>query len=181
MIVPRSASRLVTVAALVAANACARQQVQVVTPSVEPSRLAWASTLQQATAEVTAGRPAAADKLYADFVTRFPASAETAEALFYRGLLRLDPAAGLLNPREAVSLLDAYLASGNSLHRFEAAALRRTASALDARPAPSGGSGSSASARADDRARDEELARVKEELAKANAELERIRRRLAKP
>ena len=33
----------------------------------------------------------------------------------------------------------------------------------------------------DDRARDEEIQRLKDELAKANAELERIKRRLAKP
>jgi len=33
----------------------------------------------------------------------------------------------------------------------------------------------------DDKAKDEELQRVKDELAKANAELERIKRRLTQP
>jgi len=33
----------------------------------------------------------------------------------------------------------------------------------------------------DDKARDDELARLREELSRANAELERIKRRLAQP
>ena len=38
-----------------------------------------------------------------------------------------------------------------------------------------------AESRADEKARDEEITRLKEELSKANAELERIKRRLAQP
>jgi hypothetical protein len=49
-------------------------------------------------------------------------------------------------------------------------------------PAPSGGSGSAAApSHADERSHDEEVQRLKEELAKANAELDRIKRRLAAP
>lgn len=99
--------------------------------------------------------------------------------------------------------LDAYLADTRPhQHTAEARTLRRVAGELDrlnrlagnaltqqlreanATPAARGNSGDSRSEPAKpaaDSAAQDEIRRLKDELAKANAELERIRRRLAQP
>ena len=83
---------------------------------------------------------------------------------------------------DAAVLLDGYLATGTTTHRLEAQTLRRIATALDAArssatPIPA----KTEIVKVDDKSRDEELARLREELSRANAELERIKRRLAQP
>ena len=116
------------------------------------------------------------------------------EALYYRALAHLDTALATASLDSAVYYLDRYLASSHrQTHAWEAVVLRRLAveakelrrvqTAL--RPAPerpparrtetSGGDVE----RNQDAAR--EIQRLKEELARANAELERIRKRLANP
>jgi hypothetical protein len=111
---------------------------------------------------------------------------EALDASYYRALFKLDPANPTGTVRDAEALLDAYLAvSGPLPMRADATTLRRIATALEhgtavATSSPNA-SGSSAAAPATDKARDEELQRVRDELTKANAELERIKRRLAQP
>jgi hypothetical protein len=147
------------------------------TPTTDEVESEWRTVAVQAGQEVQAGRYGAADRLLADFATRYAGTDPGAEALFRRALYRLDPANSSGSIREAEAMLDVYLASPLSIpRRNDAAALRRLAAALDARPAvvtvttPASGG-----------AKDEELGRLKDELAKANAELERIKRRLAAP
>ena len=86
-------------------------------------------------------------------------------------------------PREALALLDTYLSSTAGSHRTEAQTLRRVAAALETRAAAATVAAQlkPEPPKVEDKAKDEELQRVKDELAKANAELERIRRRLAQP
>lgn len=91
----------------------------------------------------------------------------------------------------AIALLDAYLAyTGYVQHRDEAAALRHLAGlaqrlgkveeALKEARASSGGKAEAPAAKPDDETV-KEVQRLKDELAKANAELERIKKRLATP
>lgn len=177
-------NRIVRACTLTAAGltlaACTMRRVE--PPS--PARSEWTTTLPQVTLEAQASRYAAADRLLSDFAARHPGSAEAAETIYWRALYRLDPANPASSPHEAVALFDSYLGSpAAGAHRAEATALRRLASAVETRLASAGTSAAPAQAQpaAADKARDEELQRLRDELAKANAELERIRRRLAQP
>ena len=126
-------------------------------------------------------RLAAADRSLAEFTQRFPASPEAAEVPYWRALLKLDPS----NPavlRESLAMLDAYLANTPAgVHRFEAASIRRLGVALEERNAALAAIPPTTAVRPEDKAREEEMTRLRDELGKANAELARIRRRLARP
>jgi hypothetical protein len=136
----------------------------------------WASTLAQADREVLASRFGVADKLLADFTAKYAKTSEGYEATFWRALYKLDPANGTATPHDAAVLLDAYLTSSLTVpHRGAATSLRRIAGVLD-KPSAVAVAGAPTASTAS-----EELARVKDELAKANAELERIKRRVATP
>lgn len=171
----RAARYAVLVAAL---TACSTGQTRLAEP-IPAGRTEWTAWMLQASQEAAAGRYAVADKLLADFTTRFPASPEAAEAMYWRAVYKIDPSNGSAVPRDASVLLDGYLASGTTAHRTEAQTLRRIAGALDARGPAVQVPGKVDVVKTDEKARDEELQRLKDELAKANAELERIKRRLA--
>ena len=147
---------------------------------IPAGRTEWMPLLLQATQEAAAGRYAVADKLLADFSVRYPASTEAADAMYWRALYKLDPSNGASVPRDAAALLDGYLASGSASRRTEAQTLRRVATVLDARATATPASPTKLDVvKVEDKAKDEEILRLKEELGKANAELERIKRRLA--
>lgn len=159
-----------------------------------PSGAEFAETLLLAEAEVAAGRFGVADRMLADFAERRANTPEAAETALWRALFRLDPANLTAGPQDALVLLDGYLNGPVSVaHPSAATALRRVAVQLD-RPVVTSASVSENAAgvsavradgkpesKADEKARDEEIRRLKEELSKANAELERIKRRLAPP
>jgi hypothetical protein len=141
----------------------------------------WATVHAQAMADARDARLTAADKALADFAQRFPGSAQSAEVPYWRALLKLDPA----NPpalREALSMLEEYLTNTPSgAHRTEAATLRRLGIALEQRNSALAAIPPAVVPRPDDKTREEEMQRLRDELAAANAELDRIRRRLARP
>ena len=144
------------------------------------ARAEWTPWLLQASQEASTGNYAVADKLLAEYVTRFPASPEAADAMYWRALYKMDPTNSMGTPRDAAALLDAYLTSGSTAHRAEAQTLRRVAQALESASRTTAPVIPKAEVvKVEDKARDEELAHVKEELSKANAELDRIKRRLA--
>lgn len=171
--------RLSAAAAIVATaflGACA-----VLRPSTSPVPVEgeWNGVLAQARQETLAMRFGIADHLLSDFATRHPGTLEALEANYHRALFKLDPANPTGSVREAEALLDAYLAvSGPLPLRADVTSLRRIATALER-----GGAVASSppAAGASAAPRDEELQRLRDELAKANAELERIKRRLAQP
>ena len=72
-------------------------------------------------------------------------------------------------------LLDSYLSSTMGTHRVEAQALRRIAAAMDAHVAAAAAIAATQATtsvpKPEDKAKDEEVQRLKDELAKANAEL----------
>lgn len=114
------------------------------------------------------------------------AQSETAiDSLYWRAVYHLDPSNKNGTLDSAIVYLDRYLASpGKRQHEREAAVMRslarnsqqlaRVEAALQ-----------QARASADNKGRDEEylkeIQRLKDELAAANAELERIKKRLAAP
>ena len=154
----------------------------------------WPSALATAEARVSEGRYAAADSILAQFAARYPGSGEAFESAYWRALFSMDPKNANASVATAVGYLDAYLAGlYPRKHRQEAFALRAIAGQIDE------GRNALALAQARDPNPhpgamridvpvpkpnvdpDAEIKRLKDELAKANAELERIRRRLAQP
>ncbi|CAN5777218.1 hypothetical protein BH11GEM1_BH11GEM1_29310 [soil metagenome] len=175
----RRVRQLCIVMAAFAVTACGTAQTRLADP-IPAGRTEWTPLLLQAAQEAGAGRYGGADKLLTDFATRYPASAEATEAMYWRAIYKLDPANPAGGPREAGALLDGYIASGANGHRTEVQSLRRVATALETRvatPAPV----KVDVVKPEDKARDEEIARLKDELSKATSELDRIKRRLALP
>ena len=79
-------------------------------------------------------------------------------------------------------MLDSYLAgSPAGTHRLEAGVIRRLGVAIEQRNAAIAAIPAAPTVRPEDKARDEELQRLRDELTAANAELARIRRRVARP
>jgi hypothetical protein len=145
----------------------------------------------------------AADSTLAAFATHFPGSAEALETTYWRALYKLDPSNRGSSVPSAMASLDAYLTDTRPrTHVSEAITLRRLAGQLDALnklAASATSQAKDANARAatatdaKDTAKpadssaaaaagaDAEIKRLRDELAKANAELDRIRRRLSQP
>jgi outer membrane protein assembly factor BamD (BamD/ComL family) len=164
---------------------------------------AWQTTLPVARAYASDGRFDAADSVLADFAARFPGTQNALETAYWRALFKMDPTNAHVSMAMASSALDAYLANnGPRDHVAEATVLRRIAGQLDAlsrlaasamtqaKDASSVAANAKAqvadaNARADAKpetpASDAEIKRLKDELAKANAELDRIRKRLSIP
>lgn len=177
-------------AALLFAGGCAQLRAASASPPA-PMEGQLTATLQEAEQAAQQGKFGVADRLLVDFAERFPNTPEALETGYWRAVFVLDPANATAGPRDAIALLDGYLAAPVIVaHRGAATALRRIAGALDrpraaaSAPAPSAGcacADAKSDTKAGDASRDEEVQRLKSELAKANAELERIKRRLAQP
>ena len=141
----------------------------------------WPAVYSQAMTAARESRQPDAERSLAEFASRFPGSPEAAEVPYWRALFKLDPA----NPaalRESIALLEAYLANTPSgTHVAEATALRRLGLALEQRNAALAAIPPAGVPRPEDKVRDDEIQKLREELSKANAELDRIRRRVSRP
>lgn len=168
-----------------------------------PASRAWPPTLAIAQAYAARGEFAVADSSLSAFAGRYPGTSEALESAYWRAVYRLDPSNRDLSIESAIASLDSYLADTRPhQHTAEARTLRRVAGELDrlnrlagnalaqqirdVNAAPTARVSTSeprpdAAKPAPDTAAQDEIKRLKEELAKANAELERIRRRLAQP
>lgn len=177
--------------------------VSVHAPSfMEPApRREWAPTLTEAQFQVSEGNFDAADSVLTKFEARYPGTPEAIESKYWRALVRMDPSNPHASMSNAMQTLDSYLAEPRAKqHVREAAALKRVAAQLDtlnkvvalaqapkepspgvARPQPDLRVDVSRPAADPSIAADLEIKRLKDELAKATAELERIRKRLAQP
>lgn len=160
----------------------------------------WRSTLGAARAAADSGKWATADRLLSVYESRYPGSNEARETLYWRGLFRLAPTNDTTAHRIAVPTLERYLAQPGGTYRTEARllievartqqALRQEAeskereiaqvrAALGRAQSASAAGASSGESAGPDRGLVNEVDRLKGELARANQELERIRRRLA--
>ena len=154
--------------------------------SREPSAsVAYPSLKAEAAVDVQAGRYGVADRLLADFTSQFPRTPEAADASYWRVLYRMDPANQVASAGDATALVDSALAMPlDSAQRADFLALRRISAALQrlailaANAVPATGDSLS---RAEEKPSSDEVQRLRSELAKANAELERIKKRVAQP
>ena len=147
-------------------------------PPAPPPISAWPGTLATAIRAADQGKYDEADGLLAKYALDHPRSDEGAEADFWRALFRLDPNNTRASQREALASLDAYLNAGPAAARHaEVKILRRLIESLDSSRTQL--VAARASADAQNRARDEEIRKLGDELDKTMAELDRIRRRLA--
>lgn len=178
-------------AGLILAAGCSRLFAANASPAA-PMEGQLTTTLQQAEREIIASRFGVADRLLIDFAEGHANTPEAVETSYWRAVFKLDPLNLTARPRDAAVLLDDYLNAPVTIaHRGAATTLRRTAIALDrpampSQPLSSAAAGATAPAPAaatpaDAKARDEEMQRLRDELAKANAELERIKKRLSQP
>jgi hypothetical protein len=159
------------------------------TPSQPPAPAAWVTASEVAAARVGAGSYAAADRVLADFAEQYPGTPQALAATLRRALYKADPANETATAHEATMLLDSTLAMPlDSAGRADARTKRRITMSLERLSAvASNGAGSSTSsgdagARSDDtRSSSDEVQRLRNELAKANAELDRIKKRVAQP
>jgi hypothetical protein len=153
----------------------------------------------------SAGRWDSADSTLSSFAAMYPGTDEALETAYYRALFKMDPTNPHASLPAAMASLDAYLADRRPRqHAVEAQTLRRVAGEVDGlnRAANSAlaqakdatnvakdakaeaADAKDAAAKAADTpatAADAEIKRLKDELAKANAELDRFRKRLATP
>lgn len=148
-------------------------------PSPAPS---YTATLAAAQRRADSGDYAGADRILADFALRASDKSEAQEITFWRALYIVDPANRMASMLEGIRALDIYLNTpGTVTYRPQAQVLKRTALTVQAlRQA------TQATPKVNGRdtvfvAREEELAALRDQLAKANAELERIKKRLANP
>lgn len=155
---------------------------------------AWPSTLEAAQGFARARQFDPADSALAAFAVRYPGTPEAFESSYWRALYKMDPINPHASLTTAVAELDAYIGNVKSEeHGREAETLRRIAGQIEnlnklaanamastkeqpGQPSDSGKAGAAQSS-----ASDEEVKRLRDELAKANAELDRIKRRLAQP
>ena len=146
----------------------------------------WALAFDGAQQAAIAGRYADADSILVQYIDAHPDTPEASDALFWRAMFALDPANRSSSITAAIAELDRYLDGPTTLpHWREAATLRRVAAQLETstRLAAAAAQTQTSAARVvvDDHSKDDELNRLRTELAKANEELDRIKKRLAKP
>jgi hypothetical protein len=170
-------SSLAVAAALVLVG-CSRAQAP-----VRPTPLrAYAAVLEAAEARVDSGDHAGADRMLSDFALKSPGTEEATEISFWRALYMVDPANKRTSIPEGIRAIDIYLATpGTKWYRAQAEVLRRTAQSVQALR-----TAAQAQPRIIGRdtvfvSREEEIAALRDQLARANAELDRIKKRLANP
>lgn len=142
---------------------------------------AFSTALAAAEARAEAGDYAGADRILADFGLKAKGTREAQEVTFWRAMYMVDPSNKNASMAEGVRALDIYLATpGVTWYRAPAQVLRRTALSVQALRAQQ----PIRLAAGRDTVfvtREEEIAALRDQLAKANAELERIKKRLADP
>jgi outer membrane protein assembly factor BamD (BamD/ComL family) len=169
----------------------------------------WPATLQAVKEAARAGRYAQADSILAQFESRYPTSYEGREAAYWRALILADPANPQASPAEAVRAINRYFAGRSTAETYdEATILRRILQRQDSltreldqarkliaeaqeaaveprvvtvqvpTPAAPAESRDIRPAR-ENRNLVEEVRRLRDELSKANQELDRVRKRLS--
>lgn len=142
----------------------------------------WPTVVQRANLAADSGNYGNADRILTAYATAYPRAREAKEILFWRALFKLDPGnttSGSLS--EGLAILDKYLADKATVaYRPEATILKRlavTTQVLQAKAMTPPVRDTTVVKTSSDA----EIAALKSELAKANAELERIKKRLANP
>ncbi|PYP80565.1 MAG: hypothetical protein DMD35_04450 [Gemmatimonadetes bacterium] len=171
----------VAIVVLVAGSGCLPVHQTPPSASVPTASSEWPATYARVLTDANESRSSTADRTLAEFAQRFPGSPEAAEVPYWRALLKLDPS-NAAAVHESMTLLESYLAGTPSgTHRLEAGVVHRLGLALEQRNATIAAMPTVTAVRPDDKAREEELQKLRDDLAAANAELARIRRRVVRP
>jgi hypothetical protein len=149
--------------------------VEVPAPAV-PVEAPWIRTRQAVQLAVDSARFSVADSILATFVESEAGSADASEAAFWRALLLADPRNPAFSPEGARAALESYAGSHGARRRSDAAVIIHLLAVSDSLRAAQAAQRTATELR--DRARDEELQKLRDELARTQAELERIKRRL---
>jgi len=142
---------------------------------------AYLTTLAEAQRRVEGGDYTGADRILSDYGLKNKGTDEATEISFWRAVYMVDPSNKTASIAEGIRALEIYLATpGTKWYRPQAEILRRTAQSVQAlrtaQAAPKVVGRDTVYV-----TREEEIASLRDQLAKANAELERIKRRLANP
>jgi hypothetical protein len=147
-----------------------------------PAEPPWVGTLAAVQAAVDSGGFAAADSMLAAFERAEPDSPDASESAFWRAMLRADPRNPAFSTADARRGIEAYLATPNPRRRTEAGVMLRMLALSDSLRAAQAAQRSAVDAAdARDRAREEELQKLRDDLQRTQAELDRIKRRLGSP
>lgn len=168
----------------------------------------WQVTLAGAQARAGSGEFAAADSMLGAYAMRHPGTHESLETTYWRAVFKADPSNNSATTTQALAALDGYLRDPRPRdHILEAQTLRRAVAQIDAlnraaeaasarekdatnqaanakaaaADAKENANKADANANAAAADKDAEIRRLKDELAKATAELDRIRKRLGTP
>ena len=143
---------------------------------VEPP---WTRTREDAQLAIDSARFTVADSILTAFIVAEAGSPAASDAAFWRALIAADPRNPAFSPATARAALEGYAASEGATRRIDAAVLLRQLAISDSLRTVIATQRTASEQR--DRAREEELQRLREELSKTQAELERIKRRLNPP
>jgi hypothetical protein len=139
------------------------------------------ATVSAASKRVDDGDYQGADRILADYALKTKGTADAAEISFFRALYMVDPKNKTSSMDAGIRALNIYLnTNGARKYRTEAEILKRTAQTVQSLRTVSTGP------KVIGRdtvfvTREDEIASLRDQLAKANAELERIKKRLANP
>ena len=141
----------------------------------------FAGAIESAAKRADAGDYAGADRILADFALATKGSPESQEIAFWRALYMVDPSNRNASLGEGLKAIDIYLTTpSNKWYRPQAQVIKRTAAAMQSLRVAQ----SATKVVGRDTVfvtREDEITALKDQLAKANAELDRIKKRLANP
>lgn len=162
---------------LAVATACGKSKPVTAPAPVDPFRAA----VTAADKRVDAGDYSGAERILSDFAIKAKGTPDAAEISFFRALYMVDPQNKTSSIDEGIRALNIYLSTPEAKrYRTEAIIIRRTAQTVQSlrtvTQAPKVVGRDTVYV-----TREDEIALLKDQLAKANAELERIKKRLANP
>jgi hypothetical protein len=143
--------------------------------------IAFQNAIDGASRRVESGDYSGADRVLSEFALAHKATPEGNEIAFWRALYMVDPSNKNASVAEGLRAMDIYLANPSSkMYRAQAQAIKRVAQLTQSLRAQQ------AATKVVGRdtvyvTREDEIAGLKDQLAKANAELDRIKKRLANP
>lgn len=148
-----------------------------------PSYVAdWPIVVRHASLAADSGNYVNADRVLTTYASQYPGTREAREILFWRALFKLDPGNTAASVTEGLAMLDRYLADTATIaYRPEATVLKRLAVTTQVLQAKAAAPGVKDTTIVKTSGSEAEIAALKAELAKANAELDRIKKRLANP
>ena len=130
-------------------------------------------------AAVDSGQFSTADSILVAFERIERDSPDVAESAFWRAMLRADPRNPAFEPEGARRGIESYLAGPNPQRRVAAGVMLRMLELSDSLRTSQAAQRSAAEAR--DRAQVEEIQKLRDDLQRTQAELDRIKRRLGSP